>query len=931
MEVGELRTRIESFLAACGVEYDPRRKKYHCPNPSHTDENASAHLYRDTDLLYCPVCSASWDVFDVAGLLGAGNDFPARKRYVEERLGVPSDPPNARRGAGRSSARDATNGPRMAGRPHRREPVFLERDAARKVYDRAEIERRAEMAGWGAIAGTWPFLAADGRVMAVDVRFERPGADGGKAVITFWYDGNELRTQGAPVLLYGLDQLAARPDEPVLVVEGCKSAEAAARIPGIVAVTWNGGTGKAGMPDWSPLERRKVFIWPDDDQKTDDAGTVKPSLEQPGVKAAVTIRKKLPHARIIIPPSEARAVKPDGADAVEALAVMAPEAVAAYIATAPELLPPENTRPKDARDAAKKAESDGEKKSKKELEAEARARPHDPRPWPFSILGISDDNRLAVIGRGERLDLFAPSGITKTILLNLAPIEFWREEFGFGTRVFWDDATDFLIGYGRGRDFDASQVRGRGAWREKDGRICYHDGKVTIGDRDARRLYVRRPQRDIGIRGPEIDPAVAAEIEQATSRMVWESPIDHVRLMGWAVLAPFAGALPWRPGLLITGDTKSGKSTVINYIVREMAVPVFGQGGEQATEAGIRQTVGIDACGVVIDEAEGESDKAKRNRKAIFALMRQSTTDDSGVSMKGTMDGKGITFQLRCMFLFAAINPDIENVADDNRIYRINLRKPSEHDQKQWPSTKSDLTRLITDKNCNQLRARTWNRLEQILKVSDRFADVIQSVTGRDARESFAEAELHAAYWIVLRGRDGTTAPELTDEEFRTQISSLYDTAPQEPSRDENEEMLDRILDTTVTIDEPRRAATLREVLLGVRDEQSRLFSASGGQFDDPEPLNAGQIATLRAVAGRYGVTIVKGELAIAKNHDAIMKMLERGRGYHRQILRHGALVDRNRPAWMGGKVRSSVFLRGDVLGEQPTSSTLKAVVPNDY
>src|SRR5271166_2086970 len=67
--------------------------------------------------------------------------------------------------------------------------------------------------------------------------------------------------------LYGLDRLASRPDAPVIVSEGEKSADAATRIlPNHVVVTSSGGSQAAAKSDWSPLSGRKVTIWPDNDE-----------------------------------------------------------------------------------------------------------------------------------------------------------------------------------------------------------------------------------------------------------------------------------------------------------------------------------------------------------------------------------------------------------------------------------------------------------------------------------------------------------------------------------------------------------------------------------------------------------------------------------------------------------------------------------------
>ena len=69
--------------------------------------------------------------------------------------------------------------------------------------------------------------------------------------------------------LFGAEQLSLRPDAPVLLVEGEKTAEGAARcLPDAVACTWPGGVKAVGKVDWKILADRDVVLWPDND----DAG-----------------------------------------------------------------------------------------------------------------------------------------------------------------------------------------------------------------------------------------------------------------------------------------------------------------------------------------------------------------------------------------------------------------------------------------------------------------------------------------------------------------------------------------------------------------------------------------------------------------------------------------------------------------------------------
>ena len=66
--------------------------------------------------------------------------------------------------------------------------------------------------------------------------------------------------------LYGLDKLAAKPAAKVLVCEGEKSADAAQKLlPGMVSVTWPGGSNGLKAIDWTPLAGRNILLVPDND------------------------------------------------------------------------------------------------------------------------------------------------------------------------------------------------------------------------------------------------------------------------------------------------------------------------------------------------------------------------------------------------------------------------------------------------------------------------------------------------------------------------------------------------------------------------------------------------------------------------------------------------------------------------------------------
>ena len=126
---------------------------------------------------------------------------------------------------------------------------------------------------YGDPTGGWVYHDEYGECLAIVGRFDPP--DGRKRFVPYTYCENaagdrEWRLQALPEPrpLYGLDRLAARSDDPVVVCEGEKAADAAKKLLEThVAITSHGGCNRAGEADWTPLKGRAVVIWPDADEQ----------------------------------------------------------------------------------------------------------------------------------------------------------------------------------------------------------------------------------------------------------------------------------------------------------------------------------------------------------------------------------------------------------------------------------------------------------------------------------------------------------------------------------------------------------------------------------------------------------------------------------------------------------------------------------------
>lgn len=117
----------------------------------------------------------------------------------------------------------------------------------------------------------WDYRDEAGNLLMHVARYDPP--DARKQIVPWSWDGQKWRPRGimgdTPRPLYGLDRLG-NDGRPVLLVEGEKAADAAARLfPHWAVVTSQGGSGAARRANWSPLAGRKVTIWPDNDAPGD--------------------------------------------------------------------------------------------------------------------------------------------------------------------------------------------------------------------------------------------------------------------------------------------------------------------------------------------------------------------------------------------------------------------------------------------------------------------------------------------------------------------------------------------------------------------------------------------------------------------------------------------------------------------------------------
>ena len=288
------------------------------PCPFHKDETGSFGVNLTTGGFRCFGCAAQGgSVLDFV-MRRDGLDLTQARAALADRYGIQPgetpDTPPPRSGKPRPAAPKPTAGPLV--------PIPPEALATRpKTRSRH-----------GAPSATWTYADPDGRPLAFVLRFDP--AEGRKQFYPLTYTPGgrwQWKAPPEPRPLYGLDRLAARPEAPVLICEGEKSADAAAGLlPDLVALTTWGGAQAARQADFGPLTGRRVLIWPDADAPGASYAATVAELARAAGAASVEVLALASLARD--PKTGEPRELPKGWDAADALADgWTPETLAAAV------------------------------------------------------------------------------------------------------------------------------------------------------------------------------------------------------------------------------------------------------------------------------------------------------------------------------------------------------------------------------------------------------------------------------------------------------------------------------------------------------------------------------------------------------------------------------------------------------------------------
>lgn len=613
----------------------------------------------------------------------------------------------------------------------------------------------------------WEYRLADGSLYGAAARWDRGPGD--KIVLPCVYADVEGERRWAwagfgdadgcrPLL--GLVELSTNPLATILLVEGEKTRDAAAKyMPhGWVCMTWQGGGKAINKTDWTPLSGRRVVIWPDKDALPIDKATGKVAID------ARTQRPKLA----------------PGEQTARDLYILLAN-VGAGVAQVPvygpnlQMIPnngwdladpvPEGFNPTEWMDRAADAISMPQARLPAPV-PETNGHDHDPPPYEpidlgggpegpidstpdaqaeYRALGYSQEGKTSVFHffaarSGFIISLTTEQCCKRTGIYNLCHNDsFWREHYDMPRDKFekipWTHlGTRLMEECYRAGYFKIDNERGRGAWLD-DGRIVMHLGQTLIVDNQpvnpakmTSEFFYPVRQNFFKPKGlPSLTDDEGKHIRKVCRFLNWENPFYAELFGGWIATAIVCGAMEWRTHFWLTGPSSSGKTWITNNVVS----PCFGKiafhplGNSSA--AGILGSLGRDARPVVFDEAEGKGEMGIKRREMIIEMMRYSSAETPGEVVKGTAGHGVVAFRVQSQYFLSSIGVGLAETADLTRTVVCNIRGARPDDSFQQLK---DMVKKFPKDLPERLLRRQLINLKTIKKNADTFAHVISLQNG---------------------------------------------------------------------------------------------------------------------------------------------------------------------------------------------------------
>jgi len=365
--------------------------------------------------------------------------------------------------------------------------------------------------------------------------------------------------------------------------------------------------------------------------------------------------------------------------------------------------------------------------------------------------------------------------MSPTDLLKVMPLRYWERMYGEalpfgGIQVDWMKAKDDCIsGCQRAGIFHGEKMRGLGVWLDQ-GRVVEHfgetlrvDGEVMhLQDLESNYIYEIRTSNPV-IKAEPIHPDSVREMLSVLAELAWRDKVHTKLYLGTLACSFIAGALSWRPHVLVTGEAGSGKTTLLHFVTEPLLECLTPHRVSSTTEAGLRQMVKNDSVPVLLDEFDMNMSSPKRI-SALLDLVRSASSGDT--VRRGTPSGKSLHFLAHFPCFMYGINPPVLNEADQSRITVMSLQKKHSGS---WPLLEKRLCETFTREAGERIYSRMVESLPTFGKLVKEFhTEISQKFSQRKAQQY---GVMLAAYSVISGESMEALVAEWTEKETEENLS----------------------------------------------------------------------------------------------------------------------------------------------------------------
>lgn len=302
---------------------------------------------------------------------------------------------------------------------------------------------------------------------------------------------------------------------------------------------------------------------------------------------------------------------------------------------------------------------------------------------------------IILLGHVEHKEFYYLSTQSKTIvslsaaqhdgkfLKALATEKYWAEKYGSkkdkdGNDIpNWTKISDSLLD--RQREigpFDLKKMRGLGVW-EDEGRLFVNHGAGVFSNQRGHSLsnidphlgtknfYKNAPSDSLNF-DDELSDEESLAIVDAFKYLRFKNDYDFFYVTGFIAIANIFQALEWRPHLWISAKAGSGKSWTLKQISNLIH---YRLKVKDSSAAGIKQELDCHASMVIYDEAEPHMPHVPH----VIDFARQCSTKNDDKILRGTADGKGLSWEAHACFLLGSITIPTLKKEDHSRFFLVEM------------------------------------------------------------------------------------------------------------------------------------------------------------------------------------------------------------------------------------------------------------------